>query len=402
MTKPLQGISSAFDLGSDAAFRASTLRIATALKQTKLRGFLVWLLVTTLLLGTNTDLGAAPLTTQNVFLITTDGLRWQEVFDGAEARLMTKDEGGVKDTNALAKNFWRSTPEARRTALLPFLWGKVAKEGQIWGNHAKGSIVQVTNGRNFSYPGYSEFLTGIADPRIESNDPKPNPNVNVFQWLHTQKQFAGKIGASVSWGVIPWILNSHAAGFPVWSAFAVPEGTKRFNLSPDMQALLERTTPIWSDVSLDSFAGLATKEMVLQLHPRAFYAAFGETDDWCHDGRYDLYLRSAHNFDRFVKELWELVQSIPQYRNQTTFILGTDHGRGPAPLAWKSHGQAIPESGFVWVGILGPDTPALGERQNIATITQSQIAATVAAFFGEDFVAASPKSAKPIPGVVGR
>lgn len=370
--------------------------------QRTFRGFLVWVLSTVLLSNIGSVLQAATLLTQNVFLLTTDGLRWQEVFGGAEAGLMTKEAGGVKDTNALAKDFWRNSAEARRAALLPFIWSKVAKEGQIWGHHAKGSVVQVTNGRNFSYPGYSEFLTGIADPRIESNDRKPNPNANVFQWLQTQKQFAGKVGASVSWGVIPWILNSDLAGFPVWSAFDVPEGTKKFNLSPVAQSLLDRTTMVWSDVSMDSFAGLATQEMVLQLHPRAFYTALGETDDWAHDSRYDLYLRSAHNFDRFVRELWEMVQSMPQYRNRTTFILSTDHGRGPAPVAWKSHGQAIPESGSIWVAILGPDTAALGERENTVKITQSQIAATVAAFLGEDFTAASPKSAKPIPGVVGR
>ncbi len=368
----------------------------------KLSVFILQILGSALVLNVAFNVNAASLSTENVFLITTDGLRWQEVFSGAEAGLMTKEEGGVKDTNALRKDFWRATPEDRRGALMPFLWSQVAKEGQLWGNHAKSSIVQVTNGRNFSYPGYSEFLTGIVDPRIDSNDRKPNPNKNVFQWLHAQERFQGRIGASVSWGVIPWILNSDVARFPVWSAFDVPEGTRKFNLSPTVQGLLDRATPIWSDVSLDTFAGLAAKEMVLQLHPRAFYIAFGETDDWAHDSRYDLYLRSARNFDRFVRELWELVQSIPQYHNKTTFILTTDHGRGPAPIAWKSHGQAIPESSFIWVALLGPDTAPLGERQNTPKITQGQIAATVASFLGEDFVAASPKSAKPIPGVVGK
>ena len=58
---------------------------------------------------------AAPfLKTQNVFLIISDGFRWQEVFNGAEAQLMTKENGGVKDTNALRAQFWRDTPEARR------------------------------------------------------------------------------------------------------------------------------------------------------------------------------------------------------------------------------------------------------------------------------------------------
>jgi hypothetical protein len=33
---------------------------------------------------------------------------------------------------------------------------------------------------------------------------------------------------------------------------------------------------------------------------------FGETDDWGHEGRYDLYLHAARNFDQFVRILWKL------------------------------------------------------------------------------------------------
>jgi hypothetical protein len=340
---------------------------------------------------------AADLKTRNVFLLTTDGLRWQEVFAGAEEELISKENGGVSNTNDLRTAFWRPTPEARREALMPFVWGKIAKEGQLWGNRNKGSIVRVTNGHNFSYPGYSEFLTGVADGRIDSNDRKPNPNVNVFQWLHTQPAYQGRVGAVVSWGVIPWILNADVAGFPVWSAFELPAGTKRFALSPAAQELLDRATPLWGDVSLDTFAATAAKEMLRSVKPRAFYVAFGETDDWAHEGRYDRYLHAARNFDRFVGELWASVQALPEYRDQTTFILASDHGRGPAPVAWKNHGKAIADSASIWIGLLGPDTPALGERSDSPAATQGQVAATVAAYLGLDFNTPHSKAAKPLP-----
>src|SRR4051794_4438401 len=77
---------------------------------------------------------AAPLKTQNVFLIISDGFRWQEVFTGAEEQLLNKTNGGVQDVMALRKQFWRETPEARREALLPFVWSEIAKHGQIYGN----------------------------------------------------------------------------------------------------------------------------------------------------------------------------------------------------------------------------------------------------------------------------
>src|ERR1051326_4762150 len=139
-----------------------------------------------LLMLNHGPLHAAQHRTQNVFLIISDGLRWQEVFSGAERALMTAENGGVKDTNALRARFWRDTPEARRDVLLPFFWNEIARHGQLFGNQTKGSTVAVTNGRKFSYPGYNEILTGAADARIDSNDKKPNPNVTVFERLNTR------------------------------------------------------------------------------------------------------------------------------------------------------------------------------------------------------------------------
>src|SRR5207237_9301521 len=91
--------------------------------------------------------GGARLKTENVFLIISDGFRWQEVFNGAEEILMTEENGGVKDTNALRSAFWRATPDERRDALLPFFWAEIARRGQLSGNQNKGSVVTVTNGK---------------------------------------------------------------------------------------------------------------------------------------------------------------------------------------------------------------------------------------------------------------
>jgi hypothetical protein len=342
----------------------------------------------------------AALQTRNVFLITTDGLRWQEVFTGAEEALMDKENGGVSKTNELRAAYWRATPEARRETLMPFLWGTIARHGQIRGNRSKNSEVRVTNGHNFSFPGYSEFLTGVADARIDSNDPKPNPNVNVFQWLHGKSAFHGKVAAAVSWAVIPWVLNADQARFPVWSAFPLPEGAVPARMPAAFIELLERSTPIWSDVSLDTFTVAATKEIIRQQKPRALYVAFGETDDWAHEGRYDRYLGAAHNFDRFIGELWTLAQSMPEYRGHTTFLLATDHGRGSGPVAWKSHSAAITEAAYIWTAAIGPDTEPLGERENTPLATQGQIAASIASFLGEDFNVAMPKAAPPLPDLI--
>src|SRR5260370_6063207 len=82
--------------------------------------------------------------TQHIIFVMTDGLRWQEVFDGAEASLMNKKNGKVANEAALKKTYWRDAPEARREALMPFLWTVVAKQGQVFCDCGKGSDAVVT------------------------------------------------------------------------------------------------------------------------------------------------------------------------------------------------------------------------------------------------------------------
>lgn len=130
------------------------------------------LVLLSLIIPPPTETFTAQRKTENVFLIITDGLRWQELFTGAEKLLISKENGGVQDTNAIHQKFWRETPEQRREALLPFFWNEIAHHGQLLGNQNEGSVVAVANPHKFSYPGYNEIFTGVID-RIDSNDKKP-------------------------------------------------------------------------------------------------------------------------------------------------------------------------------------------------------------------------------------
>lgn len=340
---------------------------------------------------------AATMKTRNVILITTDGLRWQEVFTGAEELLLNQTNGGVKDVAALRHRFWRATPEDRRQALLPFFWSEIAMKGQLFGNRPKGSDAHITNTRRFSYPGYNEFLTGAADDaRIDSNNKLPNPNTNVFEWLHTRPGFSGKVAAIVNWDVIPWILNAERSQLPVWTGFPLPPHANEIEISPDLEQLRTDTTPHWNNIIYDSFTARAAVDYIQQARPRALYVAFGETDEWAHEGRYDQYLRAAHQVDRYVQRLWETVQALPSHRDQTTIIITTDHGRGSGPRAWRDHNKDIDGAEHIWLAVIGPDTPPLGERADCTPVTQAQVAATVAAFLGQDFHAAFPHTAPPL------
>jgi hypothetical protein len=337
--------------------------------------------------------------TQNVIFVMTDGLRWQEVFQGADSSLMNKDNG-VEDAAALSKAYGRDSAEDRRAALMPFLWGVMAKNGQVYGNRAQGSDAYVTNGHNFSYPGYSETLCGFADARIDSNDKLPNPNVTVLEWLNGKKPFHGKVAAFGAWDVIPYIINAERAGFTInggYDAFQLMPGNPRVEL---LNRLKNEAPKILGGEPFDCFTFRTALEYLKRQKPRVLYISLGETDEWAHAGRYSDYLDAAHRADAYLQILWETVQSMPRYRGKTTLIFSPDHGRGDDPTGWRSHGEKLPESKYIWMAFLGPDTRALGERSNLPAVTQNQIAATLAALLGEDYTADVSKAGKPISDVL--
>lgn len=335
---------------------------------------------------------AAPPPGDSVLLVTTDGLRWQDLFNGADEKLLNKADGGVRDPEALRKEFWRETPRERREALMPFFWGTIAREGQVFGNPEKGSVARLTNGLKFSYPGYHEILAGFPDPRIDSNKKIPNPNVTVLEWLNRRPGFEGRAAAYCSWDVFPFILNRERSGLHVNAGEPEP-GQDLLN------ALRAETPDIIHSSVLDALTFHPAMVYLQASRPRVLYIALGETDEWAHAGRYDLYLQAARRVDRYLERLWRTAQAMPEYRGRTSLVVTTDHGRGTAPSGWKSHGKDVAGAENIWIAVLGPRTRPLGERENVAEVTQAQVAATVAALVGEDWCAAEPRAASPLPVV---
>jgi hypothetical protein len=340
--------------------------------------------------------------TKTVVLIVSDGLRWQEVFTGADPTLLNEKHGGSwLDDKELRKRYWREDVNARREMLFPFLWGTVAKQGQLYGNQLKGSDAHVTNGKAFSYPGYNEMSTGYPNDAITSNEFGPNPNPTVFEWLNKFDEFKGHVAIYGTWNVYDNIFNKARSGLVMQTGWTVPKHsgpeTPRDAL---LRELFETSTQFDEEDVWNSFLQIPLIDYVKTGAPRVLFVGYGETDNWAHQGRYDLVLDSAHRMDHFVKQLWDTMQAMPQYRGSTTFIITADHGRGSGPTQWKEHGVEEKGSENVWIAVLGPDTAPLGERTHVDAVTQSQIAATIAALVGKDYHKDVPKAGLPISAVL--
>jgi hypothetical protein len=325
--------------------------------------------------------------TKNLIVVTLDGMRWQEVYRGADSAMINSSYTNDKDE--VRKKYWASTPEARRKLLFPFLWSVVAQQGQLYGNRDAGNKVELSNPYHFSYPGYNEIFTGFPDPRMNTNDPTTNPNVNVLEYINKQKGFEGKVVAFSSWERFPQILNSKRSGLPVYSGYA---DLKNKDANARLKYLneLQHQVPnyLGDSTRLDFITFEYSKEYLKQYKPRILYMAFDETDDMAHGGNYKFYLDRAKQEDGYIKTLWNNIQSDPFYKDNTTLLITCDHGRGETPMdAWRDHGAEVKGSEQTWFAIVGPDTSPMGEIKTSTILYHKQLAETMAELLGLNFKA---------------
>jgi hypothetical protein len=339
--------------------------------------------------------------TKNLIIITLDGYRWQEVFTGADAGLINNKKF-TDHPKALKQKFWAGTPKKRRKKLMPFLWNVVAKKGQIYGNRKPGNDVNVANPYWFSYPGYNEIFTGYPDKRINSNSYPANPNTNVLEFINKQPDFKGKVAAFASWDAFSRILNEKRSGFPVNDGYedvkANLNGKPLTESQKELNFDQHNLPKIFGSERLDGSTYAIAREYLKVNHPRVFYIAFGDPDDFAHQGKYGSYLESAHYIDAMIRDLWNYLQSDSRYKNKTTLFITVDHGRGNGSQ-WTSHGSSIKHANEIWFAVMGPDTPAKGVMKTKEQIYQKQFAQTMAHFLGLEFKADHPV-AKRIKSVV--
>jgi len=325
--------------------------------------------------------------TKNVVVVTLDGFRWQEVFRGADTALI--NSRFTSDKNGIRKKFDGTSAQDKRMKLLPFFWTVLGQQGQLYGNRDLGNLDEVANPYYFSYPGYNEIFTGFPDPRMNTNNGILNPNKNVLEYINAQNGFQNKVAVFSSWERFPQIFNVARSQLMVNSGymdFTDPNANGRFTF---LNKLQKEVPKILGDSTRLDFL---TYEMGLnylnEYKPRVLYISFDETDEYAHQGKYDNYLNAAHVEDGMLNEIWNYIQSNPNYANKTTLIITCDHGRGAGQEKgdrWTDHGKGTPNSNQTWFAVIGPDTPAAGEISTHTKTFHKQLAQTISLMLGLNF-----------------
>jgi arylsulfatase A-like enzyme len=82
-------------------------------------------------------------------------------------------------------------------------------------------------------------------------------------------------------------------------------------------------------------------------------------DVYGHANNWDKYLESITQSDLYAAQLWQMIQSNPVLRNQTTLMITNDHGRhlDGVRSGFVNHGCRCEGCRHISLLVLGPDTP---------------------------------------------
>ena len=331
----------------------------------------------------------------NLIIITTDGFRWQEMFNGMDTTISNQSKFNHGDSLYIVNKYGGVNAEDRQRKLMPFLFANnPAKSIRINGNRYFNNKVDVENPHWFSYPGYSELLTGYTDPAINSNNYMPNPHSNLLAYINKQKAYQGKVIAFGAWDAFNRILNEKVSGFPVINAFESITQVLNDPSSKKMSELLADSYKPFKEVEcLDVFTHYQAMHYLKTKQPKAMFISYGETDEWAHHGNYSNYLDAAHQVDQWIADIWNWVQATPGYKDNTYILVTTDHGRGFGN-EWTSHGADVKGASSTWFAIIGPNTVAsknlFNSNNNNGQLYQKQLAATMSKLIGLPYTAEHP------------
>ena len=300
--------------------------------------------------------------TENLVIITLDGVAWDDVFE---------------DADVLDRNF-------------------LAQYGNLYGDRNKGNKVDVLNPSAVSNPGYAEIFTGNTTD-FTGNDYREGINKTVLEYINEQPNYEGHNVMAVARGLFPYYLfRASISDFPILTPEYITfydelydtewvydnlddlDLNRMYSVRKHFDDIMNEAMTMAPLLNLDVDEGepivyLVGKKIMSELHTKVNYFQFVMTDPAAHANDRDSYLKLLENVQVFIKDLISYIDSDPFYRNNTSIVITTDHGRSSANFT--GHGR---ESFLI---VLNPSLNA-GIVDREEQIYNAQIAQTLAKLIG--------------------
>lgn len=138
--------------------------------------------------------------------------------------------------------------------------------------------------------------------------------------------------------------------------------------------------------SADELSVYVMRQLMRQFAPSLLWITLHDMDI-AHSGAYSLYLEGISRTDRLCAEIWQMIESDPEYKGRTTMLILPDFGRdsdfSASGNGFQHHRTGDPLSRTTWMMAMGPHirqngtvdrpldsidlVPTLGAMRNFAT-----------------------------------
>ncbi len=215
-------------------------------------------------------------------------------------------------------------------------------KSKVFGLTPKTQPCLVSNPYRISLPAYSDMLSGIRQETVTENNlrrPLTHPT-----WID---QFVQK-GMPGSWFSV---FTSWERIAEVVSQTVIPEGMMvSSGLHPG------ETPPPWHDARYDTDTIKQIDRYFFEEkhHPTFSFVVFNDTDEWAHENQFERYTQAIRADEKYIASFIQQLESDPFYREQTTYLVTTDHGRGTTPETFHGHGSEVEGAQYIWAFLIPP------------------------------------------------
>jgi len=282
-----------------------------------------------------------------VVLVVLDGVRWQEVFSGADPAL----EGNRG-----------SRPGETARDLLPNLYEAVDAHGAWLGAPGHGRDIAASGPNYVSMPGYTEIFEGRAPEGCPDNACEGAHGPTIVDEIRERAGADSDVAVFASWERI----RSAATGTPERIVLSAGrshvQGAAVFSDDSELAGALERGRladpyPGSGDFRPDRYTAELAVRYLHQRRPAFLFVGLGEPDEYAHQGDYAGYLASLRAADHFVGALLATLDRMGERGRRTLVLVTSDHGRAHD---YRDHGGSFPESARVWLAAFGGPVRARG------------------------------------------
>ena len=224
-----------------------------------------------------------PPRTENVFIVVIDGIRNNEGFEAGNRNM-------------------------------PFIWDSLRSKGTVYSNFFNRGITVTNSGHSTIVTGVRQLLLNNDAIATPIRPREPTLGEYYRKSLNVPKEKVCYIsGKNTIWR------------YPV-------------SLYPGYGYQYAPTIVLTSHDDLETWD--STRAIMNRSHPSLAYVLFAQVDFEGHTGDTSKYIGSIRQVDSLIYLLWKKIERDPIYRDRTTMMVTSDHGRHDDQHGgWKSHGD---------------------------------------------------------------